>query len=183
MNKHFLAAVAAPSSFCPGAHTPLIPCERPRLQAVGQMSCRLTSWRQRMSSPRRRTEPCGAAWQKAPSINSKLSWCAHIFTRFRSSSSTVIFGGRLHGAQIPGLAQLQAAEPGQISIDCWEVAGGAKLTYRTGDPKLVSSYTFGSRRSFRTTRPIRCPVINTRTAARRQGSASLPAALVPLLLP
>lgn len=45
----------------------------------------------------------------------------------------------VHGARMPGLAQLQAAEPGQISIDYQEVAGGAELTYRISDPKLVSS--------------------------------------------
>ncbi len=45
----------------------------------------------------------------------------------------------VHGARMPGLAQLQAAEPGQISIEYREVAGGAELTYRIGDPKLVSS--------------------------------------------
>jgi hypothetical protein len=45
----------------------------------------------------------------------------------------------VHGAQMPGLAQLQAAEAGQISIDYREVAGGAELTYWISDPKLVSS--------------------------------------------
>ncbi|SEB14361.1 aspartate carbamoyltransferase [Variovorax sp. YR216] len=45
----------------------------------------------------------------------------------------------IHGDQMPGLSQLQTAAPGQIAIDYREVAGGAELTYRTVDPKLVSS--------------------------------------------
>jgi hypothetical protein len=45
----------------------------------------------------------------------------------------------VHDARMPGLAQLQAASPGQISIDYREVEGGAELTYRVSDPKLVSS--------------------------------------------
>ncbi|MBO9649454.1 MAG: aspartate carbamoyltransferase [Variovorax sp.] len=45
----------------------------------------------------------------------------------------------IHGEHMPGLAQLEAAAPGKIAIDYREVAGGAELTYRTADPKLVSS--------------------------------------------
>jgi len=45
----------------------------------------------------------------------------------------------IHGDQMPGLAQLQEARPGQIAIDYREVSGGAELTYRTDEPKLVSS--------------------------------------------
>lgn len=44
----------------------------------------------------------------------------------------------IHGDQMPGLSQLQAATPGKIAIDFREVDGGAELTYRTVDPKLVS---------------------------------------------
>jgi hypothetical protein len=45
----------------------------------------------------------------------------------------------IHGDQMPGLAQLQAARPGQIAIDYRKVNGGAELAYRTIDPNLVSS--------------------------------------------
>lgn len=45
----------------------------------------------------------------------------------------------IHGGQMPGLSQLQAAKPGQIAIDYREVDGGAELAYRTADPQLVSS--------------------------------------------
>ena len=45
----------------------------------------------------------------------------------------------IHGQSMPGLADLQAAKPGQISIDYKDVNGGAKLTYKTGMPRLVSA--------------------------------------------
>jgi hypothetical protein len=45
----------------------------------------------------------------------------------------------IHGAQMPGLAELQAAKPGQIAVDYQDSVGGAALTYRTGDAKLVAA--------------------------------------------
>jgi hypothetical protein len=45
----------------------------------------------------------------------------------------------VHGAEMPGLADLKAAKPGQMAIDYKEVFAGAELTYRTSDPKLVSA--------------------------------------------
>lgn len=45
----------------------------------------------------------------------------------------------IHGAEMPGLADLKAAKPGQIAIDYKDVAAGAELTYRTSDTKLVSA--------------------------------------------
>lgn len=46
---------------------------------------------------------------------------------------------QIHGADMPGLAELQAAEAGQVSIDCKEVKAGAELHYRTADARLVSA--------------------------------------------
>ncbi|BCZ81811.1 hypothetical protein PTKU64_54860 [Paraburkholderia terrae] len=46
---------------------------------------------------------------------------------------------RTHGADMPGLAQLKAATPGQISITYKDIKGGGELTYRSDDPNLVSS--------------------------------------------
>lgn len=46
---------------------------------------------------------------------------------------------RTHGPDMPGLAQLRAAKPGQISIVYKDIEGGGELTYRSDDPKLVSS--------------------------------------------
>lgn len=45
----------------------------------------------------------------------------------------------IHGNDMPGLAQLKAAKPGQISITYRDAEGGAEFTYRTGNPKLVSA--------------------------------------------
>lgn len=45
----------------------------------------------------------------------------------------------IHGKDMPGLAQLKAAEPGQITIEYADVPGGAELTYRSKSPQLVSA--------------------------------------------
>lgn len=45
----------------------------------------------------------------------------------------------IHGSDMPGLAQLEAAQPGQISITYRDVAGGAELTYRTAKRDLVTA--------------------------------------------
>ena len=46
---------------------------------------------------------------------------------------------RIHGDDMPGLAELRAGKRGDISIALRNVAGGAELTYRTGDAKLVAA--------------------------------------------
>ena len=43
----------------------------------------------------------------------------------------------IHGAEMPGLVELEAARSGQIAIDYRAVSGGAELSYRTTDAKLV----------------------------------------------
>lgn len=45
----------------------------------------------------------------------------------------------IHGNNMPGLADLKAAKPGQIAIDYQDVKGGAELTYRTADASLVAA--------------------------------------------
>jgi hypothetical protein len=45
----------------------------------------------------------------------------------------------LHGNEMPGLAELKSARPGQVAIAYKNVVGGAELTYRTSDSKLVSA--------------------------------------------
>lgn len=45
----------------------------------------------------------------------------------------------IHGTDMPGLAALQAARPGQIDISYREVPDGAELIYRTREPALVSA--------------------------------------------
>ena len=45
----------------------------------------------------------------------------------------------IHGMDMPGLAELKTAKPGQISIAYKEVEGGAELAYRTKSPKFVAA--------------------------------------------
>ena len=45
----------------------------------------------------------------------------------------------IHGNDMPGLAKLKMAKTGQIVISYQDVEGGAELTYRTGNAKLVSA--------------------------------------------
>lgn len=46
---------------------------------------------------------------------------------------------RIHGAAMPGLAQLQAAKPGQVAVSYRDVRGGAELEYRSASPALVAA--------------------------------------------
>lgn len=45
----------------------------------------------------------------------------------------------IHGADMPGLAQLQAAPRGAVAISYRDVPGGAELAYRTADQALVAA--------------------------------------------
>jgi hypothetical protein len=45
----------------------------------------------------------------------------------------------IHGQEMPGLAALQAARPGQIQIAYRDVKGGAELTYKTTHLELVAA--------------------------------------------
>ena len=45
----------------------------------------------------------------------------------------------IHGTDMPGLAQLSSARPGQIAVAYQEVEGGAELTYRTRNVRLASA--------------------------------------------
>lgn len=45
----------------------------------------------------------------------------------------------IHGQEMPGLAALQAAKPGQISIEYKNIKGGGQLTYKTKDAALVDA--------------------------------------------
>lgn len=45
----------------------------------------------------------------------------------------------VHGQTMPGLAELQAAERGQIAIAYQDIPGGAELTYSTREPGLVAA--------------------------------------------
>lgn len=45
----------------------------------------------------------------------------------------------IHGHEMPGLAALRSAKPGEIRIAYRDVPAGAELTYRTADPALVAA--------------------------------------------
>jgi hypothetical protein len=45
----------------------------------------------------------------------------------------------IHGTDMPGLATLRQASPGQIGIDYQVVTGGAELIYRTDNVQLVNA--------------------------------------------
>jgi hypothetical protein len=46
---------------------------------------------------------------------------------------------RIHGSDMPGLAELGAAPHGRIAIGYKDVSGGAELRYRAADAKLVAA--------------------------------------------
>mgnify|MGYP003456025310 CR=1 FL=1 len=46
---------------------------------------------------------------------------------------------RIHGDDMPGLADLKTARPGEISIVYQDVEGGAELIYKTSDASLVTA--------------------------------------------
>jgi hypothetical protein len=45
----------------------------------------------------------------------------------------------IHGQDMPGLAELQAAKPGQMEITYRAVSAGAELTYTTANARLVAA--------------------------------------------
>ncbi len=45
----------------------------------------------------------------------------------------------IHGQDMPGLAQLQSAKPGQVKMAYSDVPGGAQVTYETSAPELVAA--------------------------------------------
>jgi hypothetical protein len=47
---------------------------------------------------------------------------------------------RVHGADMPGLAELKSARPGQIKIEYKEVPDGAQITYSVRSPELINVF-------------------------------------------
>ena len=45
----------------------------------------------------------------------------------------------IHGADMPGLADMQAAKADELSADYKEVANGAQITYSSHSPKIVAA--------------------------------------------
>lgn len=46
---------------------------------------------------------------------------------------------RIHGQDMPGLAELKAAAPGQVAITYTDIKGGAELRYTTANTALVAA--------------------------------------------
>lgn len=46
---------------------------------------------------------------------------------------------QIHGTEMPGLAELKAAQPGEIRIQYRELKKGAEIIYSTKNPKLVEA--------------------------------------------
>jgi hypothetical protein len=46
---------------------------------------------------------------------------------------------KIHGRDMPGLARLAAAKPGELTVDYKEIRRGAELIYRSRNPQLVAA--------------------------------------------
>lgn len=46
---------------------------------------------------------------------------------------------RIHGADMPGLAELRSASPGQLAVTYRDIEGGAELSYQAKGPDLSSA--------------------------------------------
>ena len=65
-------------------------------------------------------------------IRQHLSAVAGQFTRGDFSGPTDV-----HGAQMPGLAKLKTAKPGDIEVSYQDLVNGGQIRYSTRDPALV----------------------------------------------
>jgi len=46
---------------------------------------------------------------------------------------------RIHGEDMPGLAELRKAKPGEITVEYKELSNGAQINYATDDPALIEA--------------------------------------------
>jgi hypothetical protein len=46
---------------------------------------------------------------------------------------------RIHGEDMPGLAELKKAKPGEITVEYKELSNGAQISYATDDPALIKA--------------------------------------------
>lgn len=46
---------------------------------------------------------------------------------------------RIHGEDMPGLAELRRAKPGEIKVEYKELSNGAQIAYATDDPVLIEA--------------------------------------------
>ena len=67
-------------------------------------------------------------------IRTHLAEVAQAFQRRDFSGPT-----QTHGAQMPGLAKLKAADPGELDIRYRELANGAQVEYSSRSPEMISA--------------------------------------------
>jgi hypothetical protein len=73
--------------------------------------------------------------------SAQVHWARGHLQEIRQQFLNGDFSGpsHIHGLDMPGLAELRAAEPGQIRIDYKDVKGGGQLTYKTANATLVAA--------------------------------------------
>jgi len=72
--------------------------------------------------------------QQVELIRQHLSKITQEFTRGDFSNPA-----KIHGQDMPGLAELRKAEPGQLHVDYKELENGAEITYSSKEPILIDA--------------------------------------------
>jgi hypothetical protein len=67
-------------------------------------------------------------------IQAHLSKISHEFAQGDFSDPA-----RIHGEDMPGLAELRKAKPGEITVEYKELSNGAEIDYATDDPALIEA--------------------------------------------
>lgn len=67
-------------------------------------------------------------------VQAHLSKISHEFAQGDFSDPT-----RIHGEDMPGLAELRKAKPGEIKVRYKELSNGAQIDYSTDDPVLIEA--------------------------------------------
>lgn len=78
---------------------------------------------------------------KKPADAAQVQWVRQHLQDIRERFLKGDFSGpaHIHGQDMPGLADLKAAKPGQIAITYKDVEGGAELAFKTSDPALIAA--------------------------------------------
>ncbi|MGZ8907826.1 MAG: aspartate carbamoyltransferase [Methylobacter sp.] len=72
--------------------------------------------------------------QQVKLIRQHLSKISQEFTRGDFSNQA-----KIHGQDMPGLAELRKAEPGQLHVEYKELEKGAEITYFSKEPNLIDA--------------------------------------------
>jgi hypothetical protein len=78
---------------------------------------------------------------KKPADAAQVQWVRLHLQDIRERFLKGDFSGpaHIHGQDMPGLADLKAAKPGQIAITYKDIEGGAELAFKTSDPALIAA--------------------------------------------